>query len=271
MRILVGTDGAVHSDLAVRTGGLLAEATGGALTLLTIVRQESRRPEGEAVLARARALIPAALTEVRTRVRLGRMAVEIVAEAEEGATDLIVVGEGPQDTITRHLLGPKVRRIISHKPCPILIARGFSRPVRRLLLCEGGREPSLLTRLLDQLAPLLRGVDDLTLLHVMSQIPAAPGLPDWELDSDAETLIERQTPEGLFLAHDIELLTRLNVSLTTKVRHGLVVPEILAEAESGGYDLVVIGAHESHGWERFLLDDLSMAIVNQGKNPLLIV
>jgi len=43
----------------------------------------------------------------------------------------------------------------------------------------------------------------------------------------------------------------------TKVRYGLVVDEILAEASIGNYDQVVIGAYISEGWGRFLLDDLA--------------
>jgi len=45
--------------------------------------------------------------------------------------------------------------------------------------------------------------------------------------------------------------------LMTKVRYGLVVDEILAEASIGNYDQVVIGAYISEGWGRFLLDDLA--------------
>jgi nucleotide-binding universal stress UspA family protein len=55
------------------------------------------------------------------------------------------------------------------------------------------------------------------------------------------------------------------------VRHGLVVKEILDEARSGDYDLVVIGAHEGRGWERFLLDDLAQEIVDHADRAVLVV
>jgi nucleotide-binding universal stress UspA family protein len=73
------------------------------------------------------------------------------------------------------------------------------------------------------------------------------------------------------LAEGLELLEPLGVQLQAKVRHGLVVEEILTEAKSGDYDLVVIGAHQSRGWERYLLDDLARQIVQQADRPVLVV
>jgi nucleotide-binding universal stress UspA family protein len=114
-------------------------------------------------------------------------------------------------------------------------------------------------------------VDELTVLHVMSQIAAAPGIPGWELRADAQELIHKHTPEGSLLESDLARLAQLNVRLAAKVRHGLVVREILAESRSGDYDLVVIGAHQGKGWERYLLDDLAHEIISFADRPLLVV
>jgi nucleotide-binding universal stress UspA family protein len=108
-------------------------------------------------------------------------------------------------------------------------------------------------------------------LHVMSQIAAAPGVPGWELRADANELIQKHTPEGSLLEDDLARLAQLNVRLEAKVRHGLVVREILAEARSGDYDLVAIGAHRNKGWERYLLDDLAHDIIRHAEWPLLVV
>jgi len=45
-----------------------------------------------------------------------------------------------------------------------------------------------------------------------------------------------------------------------KVSRGLVVEEILQEAQRGDYDLVVIGAYREQGWQRILLEDLAHRI-----------
>jgi nucleotide-binding universal stress UspA family protein len=96
-------------------------------------------------------------------------------------------------------------------------------------------------------------------------------VPGWELRAGAEELIQKHTPEGSLLKEDLERLEALNVRLQAKVRHGLVVKEILDEARSGDYDLVVIGAHEGKGWERYLLDDLARELINHADRPLLVV
>ncbi|MCA9918791.1 MAG: universal stress protein, partial [Anaerolineales bacterium] len=126
-------------------------------------------------------------------------------------------------------------------------------------------------RLTKQLAPLLCQVDELTALHVMSQIAAAPGVPGWELRASADELMEKHTIEGSLLEADMARLARLNVRLQAKVRHGLVIREILDEMQTGDYDLVVIGAHRSKGWERFLLDDLARELIHHADRPLLVV
>ena len=56
-----------------------------------------------------------------------------------------------------------------------------------------------------------------------------------------------------------------------KVRHGLVVEEILEEVQSEDYDLVVIGAYRGQGWQRILLDDLAHRIVVELDRPVLVV
>jgi nucleotide-binding universal stress UspA family protein len=108
-------------------------------------------------------------------------------------------------------------------------------------------------------------------LHVMSQMGAGPGVEGGQLRANAEELIQAQAPEGELLERDIHMLGQLNVHTEPKVRHGLVVDEILTEAQSGDYDLVVIGAHRGEGWRRILLDDLAHQIIVQLDRPVLVV
>jgi nucleotide-binding universal stress UspA family protein len=100
---------------------------------------------------------------------------------------------------------------------------------------------------------------------------AGPGVEGHQLRADAEELIEAQAPEGELLERDIQMLEPLSVQLRPMVRHGLVVDEILAEAQAGDYDLVVIGAHRGEGWRRILLDDLAHQIIIHLDRPVLVV
>lgn len=271
MRILIATGGAPHSDTAVLFGGIIHQMTGGTLVLLTVIRHEAERNQAEAILVRSKMLLPAAPLPAESRIRVGKPAEEIVREAAEGKFDLIIVGERTHHGLARRLLAPTAERVIANMPCPVLIARGQPRPLRRVLVCEAGRDPSLLNRLIARLSVLLKHVDELTVLHVMSQMVAAPGIPGWELRAEAAELIQKHTPEGSLLENDLARLSELNVRLEAKVRHGLVVREILAEAKSGDYDLVTIGAHQGTGWERYLLDDLAHELISYADRPLLVI
>lgn len=270
MRILIATGGAPHSDAAIRLGGYIAEATGALVTLLTVIKKETGRLQGEAILERAAALLPAGV-QVETKLRSGQPAEEIVREARESDQDMLLLGERVHHGLAKRILAPTAQRVLERMPCPVLIARGQTRPPKRVLVCEGGRDPSLLQRLLAQRASVLAAAETVTILHVMSQMAAGPGVPGWELRAEAEELMDENTPEGRLLEEDLEHLAQLHVELEAKVRHGLVVKEILKEARSGDYDLVVIGAHKGARWERFLLDDLAQEIVDQVDRPVLVV
>jgi nucleotide-binding universal stress UspA family protein len=245
---------------------------GATLGLITVIHHEQDYALAEAILTRAVTMLAEAkLTDIKQSIRVGRVAAEIVREANEGGYRLVVVGERPAHRLVKRLLGPTAERVIGEMPCPVLIARQEITNLNRVLLCEGGREPSLLERFIEQLSPLLPAIGTLTILHVMSQMAAAPGVPGWELRASAEQLIESHTREGTLLEHDAERLETLTLRPQTKIRHGLVVDEILAEMKEGNYDLVVIGAHQNAGWERFLLDDIAHQIVIKSANPILVV
>lgn len=269
MRILAATGGAEHSDKAIRLAGLIQQMTAGELCIITVLGNEIERVQAEAILRRAKSLVPT--NHIKTCVRVGNPADEIVLEAKSNRSNLIVVGERTQHGLARRLLAPTTERIISKMPCPVLIARGQDRLLQSLLVCESGRNPSLLSRLIDHLSPILNQADEITVLHVMSQMVAAPGVPDWELQADAQALMEKHTPEGTMLEKDLARLKRFHVRLRAKIRHGLVVQEILTESQGEDYDMVVIGAHLGKGWERFLLDDLAHELICHTDRPLLVI
>ena len=271
MHILVATGGATHSDTAVSLGAYIAKQTQSSLTLLTVTRHEEDEIQADAILTRAANLAAQHGVTASKRVRIGQVAAEVVEEAGQGKYDLIVVGERHEHSWMTRLLGPTADRIIADMPCPVLIARQSEPKIKRLLLCEGGREPSLLERIVARLAPILTASEQLTVLHVMSQMAAAPGIPGWELRADADELIAQHTHEGELLERDAQTVELLPVHLQTKIRHGLVVDEILDETSDGAYDLVIIGAHQGSTWERFLLDDLAHQIVAKSNTSILVI
>jgi nucleotide-binding universal stress UspA family protein len=204
---------------------------------------------------------------------VGQPAEEIVAEAERGNYQMLVVGEKQHHgLLTRFLLGSTAQRVVEHAPCPVVIVKGHIGQVRRLLVCDSGVTESPITeRLVEQLPDLLERVGAVTVLHVMSQMGAGPGIDGHQLRASAADLIEEQAPEGALLEQDLQALARAGLVGVPRVRHGLVVDEILAEAQEGEYDLVVIGAHGGSGWRRLILDDIAHEVVVGLDRPVLVV
>ena len=104
----------------------------------------------------------------------------------------------------------------------------------------------------------------------MSQISASPVVKDTDLKAAATELIAEHAPEGELLEKDIHLLEKPGIHPIPKVRHGLVVDEILAEARSGSYDLVVVGAHLV-GRGGFMLDNIAHQVIKEITCPVLVV
>jgi nucleotide-binding universal stress UspA family protein len=296
MPVLVATAGSPHTEPALRLGAQIARRDREPLTILTVIRHEADRPLAlvDAILGRARDIVEPHSLEVRTRVRIGHPATEIVREAEEGNYDLVIVGQRlNRNLVKRFLVGSTAVRVVEHAPCPVIVAKGKIGPIQHILLCDSGSVdpsvglplaslpetalgtrgtgPSVLSRFTELQVDLLDGTGEIVVLHVMSQMSAGPGVKGEELRSDIEKLIEERAPEGQLLQRDIEAMESLGIRARAKVRHGLVVEEILEEVHSEDYDLVVIGAYRGHGWQRILLDDLAHRIVVELDRPVLVL
>jgi nucleotide-binding universal stress UspA family protein len=291
MPILVATNGSSHTEASLRLGAQIAERCREPLTILTVIRHQADRPPVpvDAILARAREIVQPQFPNVHLKVRIGHPATEIVREAEEGNYDLVIVGQKPNRNLAaRFLLGSTAIRAVEHAPCPVIVAKGKIDPIQRILLCDSGSEdpavglpsaslgvrnvgPSVLSRFAELPVDLLDGTGEIVVLHVMSQMSAGPGVKGEQLRSNTEVLIEERAPEGELLQRDLEAMENLGVRARAKVRHGLVVEEILDEVHSEDYDLVVIGAYRGQGWQRILLDDLAHRIVVELDRPVLVL
>ena len=270
MDILVATRHMSDRDLPVQMALRLQNGANNTLTFLHVSATDEQRPAAERTLKALRTALGGG-PALRSMVRVGKIAATILATATDGGFDLLVVGHRPRHARLRPFrIGP-AERILASRRLPTLVVRGEASAIRHVLLCESGREPTLLARVQAQLPALLAQAERLTVLHVMSQIAAAPGVPGWELRADAEALIEEGTPEGQLLEEEIALLEPAPVEPEAKVRHGLVVDEILAEAREGDYDVVIIGAIHETGWRRYLLDDLADQILREVDRPVLVL
>lgn len=267
-RILIDVQDADSPAIVLGMG--VAGLMDASVTLARIVKREAARAEAEAALRELAAQLNHPSLQIR--VLVGDPAEALTAESEQGGYLLLVTARRPANGFSRRWQRKELVQLCGEAPCAVLIARGAPRPFRRILLCEGGDvERPLLNRLLAQLPRLVQPDNELSVLHVMSQISVLPGSADWQLMADADTLIGQQTVEGTLLQRDVQILTNVKTKPRPVIRHGLIVDEILAESRSGDYDLVIIGAHQTQGWPARLLSNIAAELIEQIDRPLLII
>ena len=275
MKLLLATGGSPHSEAALRLGAyIIGQGPVDEIpTVLTVIKDEMDQPQATKILTRAGDLMTK-LGSLRPhlKIRVGQPAREIMAEAEAGHYDLIIIGERASHRFLTRFLGSTAAAIINKASCPVIVAKGQIGPLRRVLLCDSGaNDPSVLSRFTNGLGGLLGQGVNICILHVMSQISAGPRVVGKQLRAGAKELIQTEAPEGRLLVRDMQALERLHIHSDAKIRHGLVVDEILEEARSGDYDLVVIGEYRGVGWEQLLLDNLARQIITKIDRPVLIV
>lgn len=272
IRILIATDGKPHSDLAVRAALILGSLDDCSVTLLTVVKKNKGSKNSTKIIDKALGLLADSDITAETKTLSGEPAEEIANEAQSGSYDLVVLGQRPNPGLLARLFGPVTGKVIEHVSMPVLIVKEPIQGLNRLLLCDSGaNEVPLLDRFSEQLPQLPGFAQEVTILHVMSQIGATPGIKGVHLRATAEELIADHSPEGALLERDIEKLEDLEIRPQVIVRHGLVVDEIIEEAAEGNYDLVVIGAHRQESLPHFLLDDLAGQIIRQISQSVLVI
>lgn len=251
---------------------LLAQSITVSPTVLTVIKNPAEQKEGDEILAHAARLLDPIFDSVKYKTRVGQAWEEIVREGESGEYDVIIMGQRQSRPLLTRIRGLVTQKVVARTTMPVFIAKREARPIDRILICDSGaHSPTLLQQFRKRLPEILRSASDVTVLHVMSQISAAPGVRGEDLYFTAEQLMEARTPEGTMLLQDLTYLKEMDLRLHAKVRHGLVVDEIVTEARSDDYDLVVIGAHRDEGLPRFLLDDLAHELVLDVDRAILVV
>ena len=271
MKILLCTDGSADATRAARFGLRLARRGVDALQVLGVIEddEDAERLIRSALTALETELLASGVA-FETNMRRGHAAEQILDEAAEWQADLIVIGQLGRHGLTRFIMGGTATRIVQYARCSVLLVKGRRATLQRILVCTAGGEPGLRdVEVAGRLAAQTQAT--VTVLHVMSQVALTEKNYWPELEAPAEDLIARHTREGVHLAAALHTLNSVGVSGAARVRHGLVVDEIAAEARDGNYDLLVIGAHLARGLARWLLDDVTAHVLEETQIPILVV
>jgi nucleotide-binding universal stress UspA family protein len=137
MKVLVATDGSEHSMKAVQRALELAEKQGAQVTLMSVAYyvqgnfdgmpmniQEKLEDEARAALKKGKALFDAKNLPVETVLEAGLVPANlIIAKAQDGKFDRIVIGSTGMNAIERILMGSTAAKVVAHAPCEVTVVR----------------------------------------------------------------------------------------------------------------------------------------------------
>ena len=203
-------------------------------------------------------------------VRAGEPIQQILAETSASNYELVVIGAERRGASGLYWRTQKTYEVIKAIQPPVLVAIGQNVELRRFLVCTGGKEfigPAL--ELTGKMAAALQA--SVTLLHVMAEPPAM--YADLvQMEEDLDRLLESKSELGKNLCRQKKALQGLGVPTQVRIRHGIVLDQVLQEAEQGNHDLIVTGSAQSRGMlQHYIMGDLTRSILNHTSCPVLIV
>jgi nucleotide-binding universal stress UspA family protein len=269
MKILICSDGTQSAETAIYLGGLLAEPLKAEATLLGIAeRSQDEQPLRDALQKQAELLQGSGVSPVLA-VQSGEPVRQILDQTSKSKYDLVVIGARWTGAVGESWRSTKTYEVIKSVQPPVLVAIGESKQLKRFLVCTGGKEfIEQAVQFAGKLAAAMRA--SVTLLHVMAEPPAM--YADLvRLEEDVGQLLESKSELGTNLRRQKRELERLGVSAEVRLRHGIVIDQVFAEAREGDYDLIVIGTSQARGLLRhYIMGDLTRSILNHANVPVLV-
>ena len=203
-------------------------------------------------------------------VQTGMVADSILSFAAKQTVDLIVMGTHGRRGIDRLTMGSVTERVLRKAQCPVLAVRN---PLHDFVTVEKGKDPVQLrkiifctdfsehsTRALSYAFSLAMEYNaDLTLLHVLDDIPGGAELRDATVKAVHE--LEKPIPAE----------ARNWCSIKTSVRVGKPYQEIVQLALESQADLVVMGVRGRSPLDLALFGSTTQRVIQLGSCPVLVV
>ncbi len=260
-RVLLATDREVD-ERALGLAGQVAKALDSHMDYWIIVETVDEMRSILPLLRKERTLLEGVAPEVKVEVKRG-LAAEIMSGIHEGDYDLVILSFRGRRGLKKVFPRAEVLSILHRAKVNFLVLWGGRKRVKRLLFCSGGSRYA--QQAIEFGAPISAATGaSATLLHVAETAPGlflGRGPEEPKLDPEI----------NLALSKGMETLRQAGVEAKMKVRHGKVAGQILNEATSGRYDLIVIGSHGMGGIRHFILGSVSEELVKRARIPILIV
>jgi len=287
MRVLMATDGSKHAARALTTACRILSSQDREIDLLCVApavgakdpaHHEKLCRRAARILDRARAALSAEGVSAKPLVQAGSPARALIAASLN--YDVTVLGAQSHNDRFPAGLGPIASRVAEHSNATILIGRDLhSDTGLKILAPVDGSEGSL--RALDKLAALVDlSSADVSLVHVV-ETPWLHGGDDqeWigyeeekEEEIDPQAQFEREFErEGDEVLETARARLPVRTAVTTLVYRGIPAEEILGEAETGDYDLVVMGASGATDLKHQMLGSVSSKVAWNAPCSVLLV
>ncbi len=274
MKILFLSDGSGKAEKAMRFGARIAAACQAEPSILGIAEKPGDEETLLEALRQSQKIFTNRHLDAQLITEVGKPVTEIVKHCKEATYDLLVLGAAPRSNIWR-LLDPmwmsvRAYRIIESVKIPVLVVVGERPALRRILLCTGGTAYiDKRIKFAGRIAQCVKAMVDL--FHVMPGTPAMYA-DLFQLERDAESVLESNSKLGRNLRHQKDLLEKLGVFGEIRLGQGEVVPELLKELRRHDYDLVVTGSSPAEGrLSEYVMSDITREIVNRAMLPVLVI
>lgn len=194
-------------------------------------------------------------------IRYGNPTEQLAIAKAESLYEMLIISDKPDGKAsrlpkpyskTRHVSKALVE-LLERIDTPVLIVKGERASIKRVLICTAAGEPGKSdVKVGGRLARRLGA--SVTLLYITRESAEPGALARAHLERAVTTL----------RVQDIESNLQIRKSATP-------VEGILAEAESGDYDLVVLGSHGPRSSSRFRDEDVTMQVLSEIDRPVLVV
>jgi nucleotide-binding universal stress UspA family protein len=271
MKILVCSDGSERSRRALVSAALIAAATKAETTVLGITEIGESEAGLHETLREQAAVFREKEAKLQIVSKFGNMVTEIIRQTRETSYDLVVIGaerRGSQEFFLPSIKAYSVAEAISP---PVLVVPRSRPDLKRILICSGGGAYiDNAVRFTSKIAKHLSA--RITLLNVVAAPPAMHARLFRRQEDDVEALLNSGSALARNLRNEKEIVERAGVAVTVRIRHGIVIDQILAEVEGSDYDLVVAGSRPVRDrWRNYMIGNLTRDIINRTDRPVLVI
>jgi nucleotide-binding universal stress UspA family protein len=264
MKVLLCADQAA-TEGAVRFGGQVARKLGAHMDFWLILETHEEMVRAQPLLEKERRILASIAPDVEAQTRKG-LAAEILARVQEQDYDLIILTFRGRRGLKKIFPRPEAIYAIREVHVPILTIWGSRETIRKVLFCTGGSAAAEVAFAFGARIASAFGAKA-TVLHVRAPLPGIY-VPPAGPSRGAEAIEDPEVRNRVLSALDI---VAQSVPAELRVLAGNPGERIVELADTGGYDLVVLGRMDTSPVRRFLLGNVSEYVVKHSHVPVLVV